>query len=98
MQPKTWIRFIKEVAQENGFYLSPGKDYFEISKEQKHSAYFHIRNNPSGYLEVCMWEGDDQNGNWGRAIYSLRTTGEVVEFCNILISSAHLRAKRSGEK
>lgn len=92
-----WIAFIKEVAQENDFQVIGGTSTFEITKDNWHSVAFRVAPNSSGYLEVSQWEQgdeDNENGTYGRAVYSLRSSTDVAQFCGVVVSSGLIRAKR----
>jgi len=96
MKMKDWVKFIKEVAQENDFQVTGGDLTFEITKDHWHSVAFRVvANQNTGYLEISQWEQiNDENGMYGRAVYSLRQSNDVALFCSVLISSASIRAKR----
>lgn len=86
---------IKESAKENNYHIDGGETTFQIYKDQYHSVAFKIIENNAGYLQVHQWEEtDDEDGDYGRAIYSLRNLSDVVEFCNIMISSVKIMARR----
>ena len=94
MENEKQKELIKEVAKEHGYQIDGGETVFEIYTDQWHSVAFQIKENSAGYLQVHQWEEDDDDGQYGRAIYSLRTLSDVIRFCHILISSLNLRAKR----
>ncbi|MGA2404393.1 MAG: hypothetical protein ABSG91_22270 [Syntrophobacteraceae bacterium] len=98
MDGNAWVALIKEVARENEFeVVNEAGSTFEITKDYWHIVAFRIVYSSSGYLEVSQWEqGDEENeeGSYGRAVYSLRRTTDVVHFCNVLVASALIRARR----
>ena len=52
----------------------------------------------SNYIEVSQWEGEnEESGGYGRGVYSLRSYSDVVQFCNILLSSSNIRARRRSD-
>lgn len=97
MKPATWVKFVKEVAELHGFEVSDGEKVFEISMDTWHSAAFRVVQASTGYLEVSQWEQGEkhpEDGRFGRAVYSLRDSRDVALFCDILRSSAVIRARR----
>lgn len=91
-----WKMLIKEVAHENDYYVSEGDDCFYVELGQWHSASYQILKNSNDYLQVHQWEqsNQDEEGYFGRAIYSIRSASNAVQFCNILFANPMLRAKR----
>ena len=89
----TWTKVIKEVAEQNEFSYTEGDSYYRIksNRDLHHSIGFQIDTSRSGFLEVS--ELDDE-GECMRAVFSIRTTSDVVQFCNILICSEIIRARR----
>jgi hypothetical protein len=84
------IKTIREVAIENNFKTTVGTTNFEIYKDRVHSESFKIKKNSHGYIQVHEWEEKD----YGRCIYSLRTFNDIINFCNIMITSTNIRAGR----
>lgn len=89
-------KLIKAVANDYEYEITErGETSFEITKDHWHSVAFKVLHNNSDYLQVHQWEeGPDDDGSFGRAIYSLRSSAQVAMFCNIVTMSAIIRAKR----
>ncbi|KUI97777.1 hypothetical protein [Vibrio sp. MEBiC08052] len=87
-----WIELVKTVAIEQGYEVEGSQIYLD----KYNSVDFSLCENDSGYLQVHQWEytNDEGEGRYGRAVYSLRNITDVIQFCNILISSSNIRAKR----
>lgn len=87
------FRIIKEVAEENGYLIEIRSDEcYEIHLGVHHGVDFLVESNSSGYIQCGQW---DENGErYSRAVYSIRTTTDVIQFCSILINSAQIRARR----
>ncbi|HCE1829003.1 TPA: hypothetical protein NJ265_003556 [Vibrio parahaemolyticus] len=85
---------IKLVAQEQGYYIEDrGEKQFEVYFDNHNAvAFFVYGNGSSGYIEVSQWEAEAER--FGRCVYSLRSYSDVAHFCNILVSSAAIRARR----
>jgi len=96
MDNSTLAVLIKEIGDEQGYEIDGTGNSFEIYLDKWNAVHFSISENTAGYLHVNQWEASPENedGGFGRAVYSLRSASDVVQFCNILISSAALRAKR----
>ncbi len=90
MNVELGIQTIREVANNNKFKTTDGEKNFEIYKDRVHSESFKIKINSHGYIQVHEWEDE----NYGRCIYSLRTFNDIINFCNILITSTNIRAGR----
>ncbi|NOS89803.1 MAG: hypothetical protein HOP34_14915 [Methylococcaceae bacterium] len=92
------IDIIKEVANEQGYEITDGGRKFEVYIDRYNAASFEVwANSSSGYIQVHQWEfGDnvESTGKYGRGVYSLRSYSDVVHFCNIMMSSAAIRARR----
>lgn len=91
------LNLIKQVAEEQGYEIDGGEKRFFIYIDKWNSVAYKINENRAGYLQVHQWEEGtekDENGVYGRAVYSLRNVTDVVQFCNILLASSALRAKR----
>ena len=87
------IEQIKLVGSEQGYDMTEGTRSFEIFIDNYHAVAFKVvANATSGYIQVHQWEG--ANGEYGRGVYSLRSYSDVVNFCNILVASANIRARR----
>jgi len=89
-------KIIKLVSAENGFDTEGDGKSFIIDVDKYHSVAFQIRENSSGYLQVHQWEGENEseNGEWGRAVYSIRNISDVIQFCSIILSSSKIYARR----
>jgi hypothetical protein len=81
---------------EHGYNVEKNGSSLSIYVDARHAAAFHIKLNSANYLQVHQWEdaANDGEGDYGRAVYSLRSYSDVVEFCNVLMASARLRARR----
>lgn len=92
-----WVKTIQDVAIEQNYEIEkPDNLKFNIYIDRWNAVAFQVWNNKSsGYIEVAQWEGNSENeSSYGRGIYSLRSFSDVTHFCNILISSAEIRARR----
>ena len=96
MDINEWMNLIKVVAEENGFFIDGGEKQFSIDKNKWHSVAFLIKENSTGYIQVHQWESENETdgGIWGRAVYSLRCCTDVIQFCNIVVMSSGMKAKR----
>lgn len=99
MENVNLVTLIKKIAEEQGYEIEGSDKQFYISIEHWNAVAYKITENSVGYLQVHQWEEDseDENGCYGRAVYSLRTVTDVVQFCNVLLASASIRAKRQNE-
>ncbi|WP_392552939.1 hypothetical protein RHO14_03480 [Orbus wheelerorum] len=91
------IKIIKDVATAQNYEITGSDKEFDVCIERWNAVSFLIRENGSGYLEVHQWEpipGIKSHGQYGRAVYSLRSVSDVIQFCSIMISSSAIRAKR----
>lgn len=91
------LDLIKQVAKEQGYEIDGGNKRFFIYIDKWNSVAYEIKENRVGYLQVHQWEESSENnddGKYGRAVYSLRSITDVVKFCSILLASSSLRAKR----
>ncbi len=96
MDIKKGMDIIKVVSEEQGFEIEGDGKEFSITKDQWHSVAFLVKENSAGYLQVHQWEDikDLEDGDWGRAVYSLRSITDVIQFCNIVKMSVEIHAKR----
>lgn len=94
MNLKKSLNTIKTVGQDLDYVLANETEYqFEIYIDRYNAVAFHIYGNTSSsYIEVRQWEDSQQA--YGKAVYSLRSNSDVALFCNILISSSQIRARR----
>lgn len=91
------MQFVVDVAREQGYIVEDYGSAYTFYVKAHHAAYFHVKINSSKYLQVHQFEAeaDKGEGDYGRAVYSLRSYSDVAEFCNVLMSSARLRARRA---
>jgi hypothetical protein len=92
-----WVKTIQEVAAEQKYEIeNPDNQKFYIFIDRWNAVAYQVWNNKSsGYIEVSQWEGSsEETSTYGRGVYSLRSYSDVTHFCNILISSAAIRARR----
>ncbi|ODS04727.1 hypothetical protein [Vibrio scophthalmi] len=96
MQLDKALLLIKTVAQENNYQFEKGEgNFWELYINRNHGVSYGLTCSSSDYIEVCHWEGEQYgDGEYGRAIYSLRCMSDVVRFCNMIICGEELRAKR----
>jgi hypothetical protein len=93
-----WMDFIEQVAAEQDWEVGRSKLQMRIFDGNHHATAFQVKVNRVGYLQVHAWEtSHPKEDKYGRAIYSLRTESDVVMFCNILMASTAIRAKRRGD-
>jgi hypothetical protein len=88
---------IKKVALENKYIVGDGTKLFIVQYDDKWNAVdFRILENADGYLEVHQYEEkrEEEPERYGRAVYSLRTISDVILFCELLINSVTIRARR----
>lgn len=92
MKPKNILTLIKWVAVEQKFKIADESDAgFEIFKKQVNSVRFKVYKNTE-YIQIHQWE--DSGARYGKAVYSIREYSDAIQFCNILIASEALRARR----
>lgn len=92
------IEIIKQVAKEQGYEMTNGDRKFQVYIDRYNAVAFEVwANSSSGYIQVHQWEvGDTEDtSKYGRCVYSLRDYSDVVHFCNIMMSSAAIRARRN---
>ena len=90
------VTLIKRIAEEQGYNVEGSDKQFYVQIDRWNAVAYKIQKNRVGYLQVHQWEEDseNENGRYGRAVYSLRNVTDVLQFCNILLESASIRAKR----
>lgn len=91
------VKLIKDVAAEQNYDCTSGNSKFQVYFDKHNAVAFEIWANASTkYIQVHQWEeGDDSSpGKYGRGVYSIRSYSDAVQFCNIMIASAALRARR----
>ena len=92
-----WVKLIQNVSKEQGYKIeNHDKLKFQVFIDRWNAVAFEIFNNKSsGYIEVSQWEGNSEdNATYGRGVYSIRSYSDAINFCNILISSTMIRARR----
>lgn len=92
------VELIKNVAEEQSYSYTDGGAKFEVYLDKHNAVAFEVwANNSSGYVQVHQWEEGDDNspGKYGRGVYSIRSYSDAVQFCNLMIASANLRARRA---
>lgn len=92
-----WVEIIQRVAREQNYEIeNPDNLKFDVFIDRWNAVAFQVWNNKSsGYIEVAQWEGNsEEDASYGRGVYSLRSFSDVSYFCNVLISSAAIRARR----
>ena len=89
-------KIINMVAEEQNYNVKEVNTKTQLYLDGWHTVAFEIRENSTGYLQAHPWESVDENGDgrYGRAVYSLRSVSDVIQFCSIIISSSKIRAKR----
>lgn len=90
------IEIIKKVAEEQGYEVVGGDRKFQVYIDKYNAVAFELWVNSSDYIQVHQWEGGEteNNGKYGRGVYSLRNYSDVIHFCSIMMSSAEIRARR----
>ncbi len=92
-----WVKIIQKVASEQDYEIeNPENRKFYIHIDRWNAVAYQVWNNTSSsYIEVAQWEGNsEEDATYGRGVYSIRSYSDVIHFCNILISSAEIRARR----
>lgn len=91
-----YVQIIKNVAGENDLVVEGTQNEFTIDVNKYHHVAYLVKINSSGYLQVHQWENanENANGEWGRAVYSLRSLSDVINFCSILLISTQIYARR----
>ncbi|HJW02763.1 MAG TPA: hypothetical protein VJ548_05730 [Azospira sp.] len=86
------VGIIKQVATEQGYEVQGT----EIYLDKYNAVAYSIQENNSGYIQVHQWEYTNEEGigRYGRAVYSIRSISDAIQFCSVLIASATLRARR----
>ncbi|MDH0353428.1 hypothetical protein [Morganella sp. GD04133] len=94
-------KLIRTIGEEYEYTVSGNAEdtVFDVYfKREKHGIAFQIRHSthPSAqegkWLQVHHYEGEPEN--WGPALHSLRSMGDVVAFCQTLISFSQIKSKR----
>ncbi|MDQ6961927.1 MAG: hypothetical protein Q9M28_05285 [Mariprofundaceae bacterium] len=96
-EQEKWVQTIQDIATEQEYSIANEDNLkFQIFIDRWNAVAYQIWNNKSsGYIEVSQWEGNSEDeSTYGRGVYSLRSFSDVIHFCNILISSASIRARR----
>lgn len=86
------VELIQQVATEQGYKVEGN----EIHLDKYNAVAYAIQENNSGYIQVHQWEysNEEGEGKYGRAVYSIRSFSDAIQFCAVLIASASLRARR----
>jgi len=94
VQPVDLMDMIKYVAREQGYKISNANgtgSKFDLYINRHHGVAFRVLQ-ATEYIQIHQWE--DNTNEYGRAVYSIRSHSDAIQFCNILIASASIRAKR----
>lgn len=92
---------IRAVGSEYGYVVSDNAQdaVFDVYLDrEKHGVAFQIRHSThqaakeGQWLQVHHFEGEP--AVWGPALHSLRSIGDVVAFCQTLITFAQIKSKR----
>lgn len=92
---------IRAVGKEYGYIVTGDVEDAEFDvyfDREKHGIAFQIRHSThstaqeGGWLQVHHYEGEPTY--WGSALHSLRSIGDVVAFCQTLISFYQIKSKR----
>ena len=98
MTAETWFQTIKQVATEQNFEIKgeSNKTTCSIYIDKWHAVAYNLKINGMGYIQAHQWECDKDgtNGRYGRAVYSIRSDSDCVQFCSVLIASFSIRAGR----
>ncbi len=101
MDIKLAKKLIRTVGSECGYTVSgkPSDNSFDVYFDRnRHGVAFQIKHSThpkaekNGWLQVHHYEGEPEE--WGVALHSLRSIGDVVGFCQVLISFEKIKAKR----
>lgn len=98
MNLQNLVKLIKSVAEEQKYSVTGSDVKFQVFIDKYNAVAFEVwANSSSGYVQVHQWEGgeSEDRGKYGRGVYSLRNYSDAVQFCNIMIASAAIRARRS---
>jgi hypothetical protein len=76
--------------QDTEFDVYFARDKHGIAFQIKHSTHSSARD--GGWLQVHHFEGEP--ADWGPALHSLRSMGDVVAFCQTLITFSQIKSKR----
>ena len=95
-QLKSWLTFIANVGDEQGFEVDRLKSFLRVYIDRHHGVAYRIQSNNAGYLQAQQWECDSKGrkGRYGRSVYSMRSCSDVAQFCAVLIASSDIRARR----
>lgn len=97
MNLQNLVKLIKSVAVEQRYSVTDGEVKFQVFIDKYNAVAFEVwANSSSGYVQVHQWEGgeSEDSGKYGRSVYSLRNYSDAVQFCNMMIASAAIRARR----
>lgn len=95
MNYKEWYLLIEEMAFEWGWKkntdLSTSTDLVIGIGGEDHGISYSIKTAPKGWLNVHFWYSNTYKSD---AVYSLRSTAEVIAFCSLLRDTYLIRSKR----
>ena len=95
MIPQTWIEVIVDVASDLGLEIRGDDETFEVALDRWNSVAYRLELNRAGHLQVAAWDDyGDGDGAYGDASFSLRSTSDVVRFCQLLSLAIPIRARR----
>ncbi|MFL1802998.1 hypothetical protein ACJW8F_16625 [Plesiomonas shigelloides] len=87
------------IGHEYGYEVYDGGSEIEIYfAREKHGIAFKIKDSThakakeGNWLQVHHWEGE--SGEYGPALHSLRTMGDVIAFTQTLITFSNIKSKR----
>jgi len=94
-----WIEVIEDVADELGLEIRRDAEGFEVATDRWNTVAFRIVPSGAGHLVVSPWlELCEGSGSFADPCYSLRSTLDVVRFCQVLAIAIPIRAgRRPGE-
>ena len=91
MERTLCYNIIKETALANDFIVEGAESSFIINSDKVHTVSFKIVKKDVFY--VYQWEYEIKKFS-KISIYSLKDKTDVIKFCNILVNSYEIRARR----
>lgn len=92
-------KLMMEIGHEYGYEVYDGGSTIEVYFDRaKHGIAFKIKESThpvakeEGWLQVHHWEGESEE--YGPALHSLRTMGDVIAFTQTLITFSQVKSKR----
>jgi len=92
-------KVMMEIGHEYGYEVYEGSSTIEVYFDRaKHGIAFQIKESThptakeEGWLQVHHWEGESEE--YGPALHSLRTMGDVIAFTQTLITFSQVKSKR----